>query len=411
MSSFDVHAYRRVLAYPQAVRAFATSSIGRIAYTFVYLPLFYVTHAAAGSIAVAGAALGLYGAGAGMLAPGRAALIDRFGPRPMLTAMSALFGSVLACLALASLLGAPAAGVVVLAGLAGAVAPPLGPTMRVAWATLVPEHEDLKTALSLDATVEEVFYLASPAIAGALLWKLEPGAVLLVPAALIVIGGVVFARSGAVAPMGSEQSREAGRGRSPLRARGFVPLLVFPLVAGGLAGFVTIYVPAATALSGPAVAGLVLAVFAVGSALGGLAYGTMRVKGGPPAHLGVLAVGLAGATACLAFAGSPASVAGMLLSPAMVVAYLLAPRIAPPDRQNSATTWVNTSYNIGSAAVTAAAGALIAHLGAQASALLVGLSALVVVVVAWWLASGRPSPSQSVSEVHEQQTSAVEAGR
>ncbi len=175
MSASERHAYVRALSHPRALTTFLTSLIGRGAYALVLLPVFFAADQAGSSVAISGIAVGVYGAGASFLAPARAWLIGRYGARPILTALVVVFSGVLVLLAACSLAAAPAWTIVLAAGLAGMVAPPLGPTMRVAWGRLVTGETERKAALSLDATVEELLYLLGPAIAGLLLVPLAPG--------------------------------------------------------------------------------------------------------------------------------------------------------------------------------------------------------------------------------------------
>ncbi|MBB5641666.1 hypothetical protein [Cryobacterium roopkundense] len=81
--------------------------------------------------------------------------------RPVLLLLTMAFGRVLFALAIGAFAAWPGVTMVVLAGLAGAVAPPLGPAMRVAWSELATEMAVLRKALSFDAVVEELPRLGS----------------------------------------------------------------------------------------------------------------------------------------------------------------------------------------------------------------------------------------------------------
>lgn len=73
--------YARVLRLPHARRTFATALLGRLSYGVVPLSVMLAVIRASGSYAVAGAVMALFGATVVLLAPARAALIDRHGPR------------------------------------------------------------------------------------------------------------------------------------------------------------------------------------------------------------------------------------------------------------------------------------------------------------------------------------------
>lgn len=154
MTSTRTARYVDVLALPRVPRTFGAALVGRAAYALVFLPLLYAVSEATGSIALAGGAVAAYGAAASFLAPTRAWFIDRFGARRVLSVLVVLFASALVATAVASLLSGSAGLLIASATVAGAVAPPLGPTMRVAWGSLAPDDDHLRTGLSLDAVVE-----------------------------------------------------------------------------------------------------------------------------------------------------------------------------------------------------------------------------------------------------------------
>ncbi len=367
--------YAAVLTTPGVPFLFASALTGRFAYALVGLPMLLSVHASTGSYAVAGAAMGAYGATAGFLAPLRARLIDRFGRRRMLLSLAIAFATALGLLSLATGAGDSAWLSISLAGLVGAVAPPLGPIMRVLWAALVPAPGLLRKALSLDAVLEEVLYLAGPVLAGTILLWTAPGTALFVPAALILVGTVLMVTSPGMRP--GPDTPAAGdrlRGGALLTDPRFVALLLPVLAAGVLVG--TVYVAVPALVSGPdaagstAGAGIILALFAAGSAVGGLVYGAVRTSWSARRQLllltgmflaGIAAAGLATSPVAL---GILIALAGLCLSPIMIVAYLAASDFGRGGRATEATTWVNTAHNVGAAAGSALAGVLIETQGA-----------------------------------------------
>ena len=265
--------YVDVLALPHVPLTFGTALVGRTAYALVFLPLLYAVQESTGSIALAGTGVAIYGATASFLAPARALLIDRYGARPVLTTLVLAFGLMLTAIAATSLFEGPTAAFLVLAGLAGSVAPPLGPSMRVAWGTLAPDDRLLRKSLSLDAVVEELLYLAGPAAAGLALAVIGPGHALLVPAALVIVGGLTFVATPTVGAMRARGpvASKSDRGRSLLLQPRFVGMLLPAVVAGAVSGTISVTVPVVLAGDGgPAAAGLALGLFAGGSALAGI---------------------------------------------------------------------------------------------------------------------------------------------
>ncbi|MCP3424592.1 MFS transporter [Rothia sp. AR01] len=383
--------YLDALRLPGAAPTLGAALTGRAAYAMDVLPMLYAVSAATGSIGSAGLAVAAYGATAGVLAPVRARLIDRHGARPVLAVLTVLFGLSIAGLAAGSAWGASGVVLILLAAVIGACAPPLGPTMRVAWGRLAPDRELLRRGLSLDAVCEELLFLAGPALGGLALAVLPPEAVLLGLAGLAMLGGLGFAATPVVGRLGpaAAGASAVARPRSVLREPGFVRLLVPVLVAGGVSGALTVMVPLQLADSGGAgAAGVVLALFGVGSALGGLAYGAIRLPGGPFRQLTVSAALLVALSAPMGLVAGPVAAgallaaAGLFFAPVLVAAYLAAHDAGGAGRENSASTWVNTAHNLGSSAATAAAGVLAESLGGPAAMACVTGVALALLVAA-----------------------------
>ena len=382
--------YAAIFKLPRVPLVFASAMAGRFAYPLVGLPLLLAVEEATDSFSAAGVAAGAYGATAGFLAPARARILDRFGRGRGLLAFAALFGLSLLATALVTSKGASALWCVTAAGVAGALAPPLGPTMRVLWASLTPSPAALRKALSLDAVLEEVLYLAGPALTGFILISVSPSAALVIPAVLIVAGTALMVsapgmRAEIDTPLGNATEATATGLLSEPR---FIALLLPVLATGLVVGNLYVAVPALVGTVGSTAAvGVVLALFAAGSAVGGLIYGALRLESSAQRQLLVL-------TALLVIASSAASLAystislgvvviltGIFLSPVMIVAYFAANGFGGPARQTASTTWVNTSHNVGAATGSAAGGFLIEAWSANAAFAASAAAAAVLLVV------------------------------
>lgn len=387
MQSSKTARYIDVLRLPRVPITFGSALIGRGAYALVFLPLLYAVTDATGSVGLAGIAVGLYGAGASFLAPVRAWFVDRYGARPALAVFVIVFGSTLAAIGASSLASLDGPVLIALATVAGAFAPPLGPTMRVAWGRLASTDDLLKKSLSFDAVVEELLYLGGPALAGAALVFIAPGAALLVPAGLVLLGGMLFIATPTVGDM-KPQTRTAEKARhdTPLILDPrFIAVLLPTLAAGAVSGSISVSVPVIVSENGgPAAAGIALGLFAGGSAVGGLLFGALRVPGSPTRQLLFLAAALVAVSAAIALTTEAITVsivlagAGLFFSPVMIVAYFAAHHAGGERRQNSATTWVNTSHNIGAATGSALAGVLIQAATIQTATIGIAVAAAVL---------------------------------
>ena len=165
-------------------------------------------------------------------------------------------------------------------------------------------------------------------------------------------------------------------------------MLLVPLGAGGA---LTLEEVAVVALRHAGVAGPLLAVFSVGGVLGGLAYGRRVWRMAPGRRLFALAALCGGCYAVpLAVAALPGLavaflVAGAAEDSALITCYLLVDVLVPPDGRAEAGAWVNTAYNLGTAAGSGAAGVLVDDRGPRSALLAAGLlSCGVAALAAAW---------------------------
>ena len=378
--------YAAVLRVPHARRTFTAALTARLSYGTVSLAVLLSVTRATGSYAVSGAVMSLFGATTVFLMPLRASLIDRYGPRRALLPMATLYGTLLSALAaLTWQPGAPAAAIATAAALAGACAPPLGPTMRALWSDLVADRRLLQRAYSLDGVAEELLYVSGPVLVGVLVGLAPPASGILLSALLIVGGTGAFVTS-PVMPGPRPRPRRTGLGG----VRGLLaPVAVAAGVGLTLSGIDLLVMAFAAERSyDTALVPWVLGALSAGSAVGGLTGGAIdwrrpaRVRlCGFAAGLGLviaaagLAPGLWTLTAALACAGA-------FIAPALTTAYLLADETAPEDSRTQAGAWVNAAVNGGSSAGAMTTGLLIGRLPLAVCFALAGGVAVVAAVAA-----------------------------
>ncbi|MFG2884942.1 MFS transporter [Streptomyces sp. NPDC048297] len=372
--------YAAVLRVPYARRTFAAALVARLSYGTVTLSVLLSVTRATGSYAVSGVVMSLFGAATVFLLPLRASLIDRYGPRRALLPMSALYGTLLTALAaLTWRPGAPAALVATAAALAGACAPPLGPTMRALWSELAADRRLLQRAYSLDGVAEELLFVSGPALVGALVTCAPPAAGILLSALLNVTGTCAFVTSPAMTgPRPTPRARRSGA------LRGLLPSVAVAagtgLALSGVDLLVTAFASERT--HGTALVPWILGALSAGSAVGGLVNGAIdwrrpaRVRlAGFATALGLviaaagLAPGLWSLTAAMVCAGA-------FIAPALTTAYLLADETAPEGSRTRAGAWVNMAVNAGSSAGALATGLLIGALPLPWCFALAGAAAL-----------------------------------
>ena len=132
--------------------------------------------------------------------------------------------------------------------------------------------------------------------------------------------------------------------------------------------------------------GYLLASLSVGSAVGGLLWGSLIHRHRPRRHL----AGLIGMSTLLTCALIPISdlwaiaimvfLLGLTSSPLLVTAYVTADDLVSNEQQREASTWVNTMSNVGVALGASASGVLIDHQG-PATAFAAGTTAYVATLL------------------------------
>ncbi|PWI15513.1 MFS transporter [Streptomyces sp. Act143] len=384
--------YAAVLSVPRARRTFAAALVGRLSYGVAPLAVMLAVTRTTGSYAVAGVVMALFGATVVVLAPYRAALVDRHGPRRALIPMSLLHSGLLCALAAVSWRpGASAVVLGALAAVAGACAPPLGPTMRSVWGELVGDRRLLQRAYSLDGVAEELLYVSGPLLVGAVIGVASAAVGVLLGALLMAVGTLVFVSSPAVAlvrPAGRPESREGGGGS--LRGRGLAQPVVVAAGMGLALSAVDLLVVAFAAEHGRGdeTVAWVLAALSAGSAVGGLLNGAVDWRVTARVRLPLLAaglgvtLGLAGLAPGVGVLAIAAACAGFFVAPALTTAYLIADEAAPEGFRTQAGTWVNTAVNAGSSTGAATAGLLVERLPSAVCFVVAGSVALVAAGVA-----------------------------
>ncbi|WP_406402274.1 MFS transporter [Streptomyces uncialis] len=372
-----------VLLLPGALRAFLPALIGRSALAMGGLALLLAVQESTGSYTQAGFATAAVGIANVVAAPWRARAVDRAGQRIALNTMATGQASGFTALAfLARAEGVADVWFSVLSAVIGLTSPPLGAAMRTIWASLTTPGDQRTKAFSIDAVAEDLLFVGGPVVITAVIVVSSPSTGLWVTAAAVSLGTAAMtssASSGALRGTGGS----VARGDRPLRRPGFVRVLVVILGVGGVLGAAEIAAPAIAAQhDAVAASGWLLAAFAGGSALGGLLYGHLNLKGGIGERLFALCVSMGLASVlvsrldALVLFGAGLALVGFFLAPCLITGYLIADTIVPETSRTEASTWINTSLNLGASLAAAGAGIIIDRSGVWPALLLVGVIAL-----------------------------------
>ena len=109
--------------------------------------------------------------GLSAIAPLLGRMIDRLGPRPVLSVCGVLYPAALIVLTMLVLSGAHPAWLGAMALVAGASLPPVSSCVRALYPRMVNEPALLQTAYSVDSAVVELVFTCGPALVAASLWR------------------------------------------------------------------------------------------------------------------------------------------------------------------------------------------------------------------------------------------------
>lgn len=378
--------YRRILARPGALAFSATGLYARLEIAMLSLGSVLLVQRTTGSYALAGAVAATLGAAAAVISPSIARLTDRLGQARVLRPAAVVHAVAIGALVLVAMLGAPVAVLFVAAALAGVTQVSVGSLVRARWANTVGRDDGLQVAFALESVLDEVVFIVGPVVITLIATLIHPAVGLILAAVTALSGAFLLAaqrrtepasaKSAAKsAPASSSASGPPPRARSTgvLRVRGVLALVLVFLAAGGVFGSAEVTVAAFTKQAGvPTAAGLVLALWAFGSMLSGLVYGSIRWRGGLERRFVVAVVLMAALTVPMVLVPTVPLlavvflVAGVAIAPVITAGSSLIEQLVPPDRLTEGLAWTTTALSLTYAVSAAVAGLLIDAGGARA---------------------------------------------
>jgi MFS family permease len=378
--------YATVLALPDVPQAFVSSFIGRIPIGIAGLAILLLVQSVEGSYAQAGLVGAVYVAGLAAAAPLLGRLIDRIGPRSVLAACALLYPAALLALIAALLSRAPAIVSLIFAALAGASFPPVTACQRSWLRQKLGDDTLLTAALSLDALLVELVFIAGPLLVALLIAVHSPAAAVLAAAVCGLLGSLQFMRTRALVTW-SRPTQFSGTLLGPVAEPRFALLLVLVVCYASVFGLVEIGVAAFAAGSGrPALAGVLLGVMSVGSAAGALAYGTRhwRLSLARQFSYSLALMGLGVAPLALVSQTVPFAlwcvIAGIAMTPTLIIQATLVAKSVKAEHATEGFTWSATALLAGVGIGLAGGGLLLEH-GAVATVFLVATLVSIVAAV------------------------------
>lgn len=378
-----MNSYLELLRRPGVARIIAAQLTARFPSGMISLGFLLHMEAIFHSYGAAGLVLAATSIGQAVSGPLSSRLMGVLGMRPVLIVTTSVCAVALTAIALAQL---PLVGYMILGLIVGLSYPPVQPAVRTIYPKMVTGRQ-LTPLFSLDASAQEVIWIAGPVVVTFVGTQISTVVGVMLSVVFLVLGGLWFLLSpevGRVRIPRSKRKLGAVLGRPPVLIATVVGFVVVGSCAAIEAGVV------ASFGEGSANSGFVLAIWAVASLVGGLAFGHIPI--GPWALARRTIVIFLGATLAIFYGlfGPGAEfwtltaalvIAGICLAPALAVMFSVVSVSVRFSDTAEAYGWVGTGQLIGAAAGSAAAGFLIDASGSQGAFITAAIFALVAFAI------------------------------
>ncbi|MFE0102429.1 MFS transporter [Streptomyces sp. NPDC059009] len=380
--------YRRLFAAPGTLGFSAAGLLARLPLPMTHMGILTMLSELRGQYALAGAVAGTFTLAMALIGPQISRVVDRLGQGRVLLPATGVSVAALGGLLLCASYDAPVWTLFVFAFLAGFM-PSMGAMVRARWTHLYRDSPQLNAAYSLESVVDELTYIIGPAIAVMLGTTLFPEAGPIVAMVLLAVGVLLFVPQKRTEP--PVRTDGPATGRSVIRSRAVLLPALTLMFGGAIAGTVDTMGLAFAADQGQkGAAGIVFAVYAVGSALSGLAFGALKLSVPLPRLLLLGVTGTALTTLPFLVVNSIATLsvavffAGVFFAPTMVTVMGIVAKVAPASQLTEGMTWMIAGLQVGVALGAAASGQVVDSFGTRAGftvAVTVGALALLTTLL------------------------------
>ncbi|MFD5437213.1 MFS transporter [Kitasatospora sp. NPDC127067] len=370
--------YRQIFASPGTLAFSSTGFVSRLPISMTGIGIVTMLSQLRGSYGVAGLVSACLAVSAAILGPQVSRLVDRHGQRRIIVPAMAITIVAVTGLLLCARLEAPDWTLFLFAAGMG-VMPSTGAMVRARWAHLYREDTGkLHTAYSFEAVVDEVCFIVGPILSIGLATSVFPEAGVLLAGIFLAVGVLLFAGQRSTEPPVHPAARHAGG--SVILNRGLQVLIVTFVATGAIFGSVEVVTVAyAEAQGHKSISSVILALWALGSCLAGVVFGTLKLTGSMAVRflVGVLFMAISmvplllvahavHGVGGLVAVGAALLIAGIAISPTLITAMALVERLVPASQLTEGMTWTTTGLALGVAVGSSAGGWVVDASGAAA---------------------------------------------
>ncbi|MDK8183520.1 MFS transporter [Paenibacillus sp. UMB4589-SE434] len=382
--------YREIFNAPGAKGFSAAGFIARMPISMMGIGIVTMLSQVRGEYGLAGAVAATFALSSALIAPHISRMVDRLGQSRVLLPSAGISVVSIISLLLCTRYEAPVWTLFLFALLAGCM-PSMSAMVRARWTELYRGSPMLHTAFSFESVVDELCFIIGPVISVGLSIMFFPEAGPLLSCIFLLIGVVLFTLQRSTEPTVRPLSLKSA---GTVIKIGSLRLLAFTLVAvGTIFGTIDVVSVAFAESQGNTVAAsYVLSIYAIGSCLAGLVFGTLKLR--TPLYLQFLiTVAVAMVTMIpLIFVDSIVKLAfvvffaGMSVAPTMIVTMGLVEKIVPESQLTEGMTWAITGLGVGVALGSAAGGWVVDGFGERMGfsvAIAAGVIALAIVGIGY----------------------------
>lgn len=363
------NSYREIFSAPGTKGFSLAGFIARMPISMMGIGIVTMLSQVSGDYWLAGAVAATFTLSSALLAPHISRMADQLGQSRILLPTTGISVFFTILLLLCTKYEAPY-WTLFLSALCAGCMPNMSAMVRARWTKLYRGSHKLHTAFSFESVVDEICFIIGPVLSVSLSVMFFPEAAPLLSSVFLTIGVCLFTMQKSTEP--PVHPRDITNNGTVFKI-GSLRVLVFTLIAiGTIFGTIDVVSVAFAEQQGNTVAAsFVLSVYAIGSCLAGLIFGTLKLNT-PPYNQFLIAVTLSMITMLpLVFVNSITWLvvivffAGLSVAPTMIITMGLVEKIAPESKITEGMTWAITGLGIGVSLGSAIAGLVIDNFGAH----------------------------------------------